>query len=83
VIAAEQLKKSIKQRYSRKHIQIFKTIFEKGKYRPTYSDQEPATKTLIRREIVKWNSDFTGVVFTEEGKKIATAFLESLTLKNY
>jgi hypothetical protein len=52
-----------------KHIQIIKTIVEKGKYKPAYSDQEPATKTLIKLGLVEWRSDFSGVSLTELGDK--------------
>lgn len=56
-------------KYSDKHRQIVKTILEKGKYKPTYSDQEPATMTLIKQNIVEWNGSFTGVILTENGKQ--------------
>jgi hypothetical protein len=52
-----------------KHIQIVKTIVAEGKYKPTYSDQEPATKTLIKHGLVKWKSDYSGVILTELGMK--------------
>jgi hypothetical protein len=54
---------------SRKHIQIFKTIQNKGYYKPTYSDQEPATKTLINLGIVQWREDWRGVILTDFGKE--------------
>jgi hypothetical protein len=62
-----------KLKLSRKHIQIINTIREKGKYRPTYSDQEPATKTLIKHGIIEWTEDMRGLVLTEAGKSIKTA----------
>lgn len=62
-------------KFSKKHIAIFKTILEKGYYKPTYSDQEPATQTLIREGIVEWRVDFRGVHFTEVGKAIAEQLL--------
>ena len=55
---------------SQKHIKIFKTIKEKGFYKPTYSDQEPATQTLIKNGIIEWRTDYRGLVFTETGKYI-------------
>jgi hypothetical protein len=58
-----------KVKLKRKHIVIVKTIVEKGKYKPTYSDQEPATKTLIKLGLVEWKSDYSGVVLTDLGEK--------------
>lgn len=55
---------------SRKHLAIFKTIIEKGYYKPGYSDQEPATKTLQKKGIVEWRGDYKGVRFTEYGKEL-------------
>jgi hypothetical protein len=55
---------------SNKHLSIFKTIIEKGYYRPTYSDQEPATKTLLKLGIVEWREDFRGVKLTEYGANL-------------
>ncbi len=55
---------------SDKHLQIFKKIAEKGKYKPTYSDKEPATVTLIKKGIIDWRGDFTGLIFTEYGKQL-------------
>lgn len=54
---------------SKKHLAIFKTIIEKGKYKPTFSDQEPATKTLVVLGLVEWKGDYTGVILTEHGKQ--------------
>lgn len=62
-------------KFSKKHIEIFKTILEKGKYKPTYSDKEPATQTLIKAGIIDWREDFRGLRFTEAGKAIAEAEL--------
>lgn len=59
---------SDKVKLKRKHISIIKTIVEKGKYKSEYSDQEPATKTLIKLGLVEWKDDFSGVVLTESGK---------------
>ena len=59
-----------KMKLGKKHIQIIKTIREKGKYKPTYGDQEPATKTLIKRGIIEWGEDFRGLILTEKGKLI-------------
>lgn len=56
-----------KQKYSRKHAAIVKEIIDKGKYKPAYSDQEPATKTLEKRGIIRWKDDYSGVVLTEQG----------------
>lgn len=58
-------------KFSKKHIEIFKTIIEKGWYKPTYSDQEPATRTLEKAGIIEWRGDFKGLKFTEAGKEIA------------
>jgi hypothetical protein len=55
---------------SKKHLEIFKKIMEKGYYKPTYSDKEPATATLERIGIIEWRSDYKGVVFTERGKNL-------------
>ena len=53
----------------KKHISIFKTIIEKGFYKPAFSDQEPATLTLQKNGLIEWKLDYTGLVLTEEGKK--------------
>ena len=58
-----------------KHISIIKTIVAKGKYKPAYSDQEPATKTLIKLGLVEWKDDFSGVVLTQLGEKCKTEIL--------
>jgi hypothetical protein len=55
---------------SKKHKQIISKIREKGRYKPTYSDQEPATKTLIKNGIIEWKPDFTGFILTDFGKSI-------------
>ena len=55
---------------SKKHLAIFKRIAEKGFYKPAYSDQEPATTTLVKKGIVEWRSDFRGVILTEFGKEL-------------
>lgn len=55
---------------SKKHLEIFKTIAEKGYYKPTYSDHEPATKTLEKLGIVEWRDDYRGVKLTEYGKEL-------------
>lgn len=55
---------------SSKHLDIFKTIKTKGMYKPTYSDQEPATKTLLDKGIVVWRDDYKGVRFTDYGKQL-------------
>ena len=71
-------------RFARKHIQIIETIIKNGKYKPAYSDQEPATVTLIKLNIVEWNGSFTGLILTEEGKLRANEILteyESLQAK--
>lgn len=62
-------------KFSRKHIEIVAKIVKNGKYKPTYSDQEPATQTLIKRGIVEWNGSFTGVVLTEYGNQIKNQIL--------
>jgi len=62
--AAKQFKPSAK------HLAIFKTIQDKGYYKPAYSDQEPATKTIERLGIVRWRDDMRGVIFTEYGKQL-------------
>lgn len=54
---------------SKKHFKIFKEINKKGYYKPTYSDQEPATKTLIKNNIIEWRSDYKGLIFTNYGKE--------------
>lgn len=56
---------------SPKHKQIIRTIIKNGKYKPTYSDQEPATKTLVKRGIIIWRDDMTGLILTELGKTIS------------
>lgn len=61
-----------------KHAQIVKKIVETGKYKPTYSDQEPATQTLIKLGLVEWKSDFSGVVLTELGLKSKDVILSFL-----
>jgi hypothetical protein len=61
--------------YSKKHKEIVTTILMKGKYKPAYSDQEPATQTLIKKGIVEWKEDFSGVVLTEWGQKIKGSIL--------
>ena len=58
---------------SKKHLAIFKTITEKGKYKPTYSDKEPATMNLEKLGIIQWQDDFTGLIFTEQGKQLYDA----------
>ena len=58
------------KKFSKKHIAIFKAITEKGYYHPTYSDQEPATQTLLKNGIVEWRDDWRGVKFTEKGKAL-------------
>jgi hypothetical protein len=63
------------KKFSKKHIQIFKRILDKGKYKPTYNDHEPATQTLIKNGIIDWNASFSGLVFTEMGKQIANEVL--------
>lgn len=55
---------------SKKHLAIFKTIAEKGYYKPTYSDKEPATMTLEKKGIVEWRDDFRGVKLTEYGREL-------------
>lgn len=65
----------MKVKFSPKHISIIKTILVKGKYKPTYSDKEPATQTLIKRGIIDWNGSFTGLVLTEYGKQISEEIL--------
>jgi len=61
---------------SKKHLAIFKRIEDKGYYRPTYSDKEPATTTLLNKGIVEWREDYRGVKLTEYGK----TFVNQLTL---
>ena len=60
---------------SKKHLAIFKAISEKGYYKPTYSDQEPATQTLIKRGIAEWRDDFKGIRLTEYGKTIVLSLI--------
>lgn len=60
---------STKFKISKKHRAIFDTITKTGYYRPGYSDQEPATATLIKQGILEWRKDFRGVEFTEYGKQ--------------
>lgn len=55
---------------SKKHLQIFNSIAEKGFYKPRFSDQEPATKKLEKLGIVEWRNDFRGVILSEYGKSI-------------
>ncbi len=57
----------------RKHLSIFKTIKKNGYYKPSSSDQEPATVTLIKNGLVDWRSDFKGVEFTEKGRLFVKA----------
>jgi hypothetical protein len=56
---------------SKKHLEIFRTILfgSKGYYKPTYSDKEPATQTLINAGLIDWRTDFRGVILTEQGKE--------------
>jgi hypothetical protein len=61
--------------FSRKHRQIIKIIEEKGYYKPTYSDKEPATVTLEKMGIVKWRDDYRGVILTEFGKAMRDEIL--------
>jgi len=65
-----EIKEKLKFKPSQKHLQIFRTIFEKGYYRPVYSDKEPATMTLIKNGIIDWRNDYKGLIFTDYGKKI-------------
>lgn len=55
---------------SKKHFKIFKTIITNGFYKPAYSDQEPATQTLLKEAIIEWRGDYRGLIFTEHGKKV-------------
>ena len=55
---------------SKKHLAIFKRIAEKGFYKPTYSDKEPATMTLEKKGIAEWRDDFRGVKLTVYGKEL-------------
>lgn len=71
---------SKKVKLRRKHVEIIKTIVETGKYKPTYSDQEPATKRLIKLGLVQWKGDFSGVILTELGEKCKD---EILSFVNY
>lgn len=64
---------------SKKHLAIFKTIAEKGYYKPTYSDQEPATATLIKKGIVVWRTDYRGVILTTFGEEIIRQINETNT----
>lgn len=59
-----------KIKLTKKHKQIIATCREKGYYKPTYSDQEPATKTLLKLGIVEWRGDFAGVKLTEFGREL-------------
>jgi hypothetical protein len=59
------------KKFSKKHIAIFKSISEKGMYRPAYSDKEPATQTLIKNGLIDWRHDFRGLIFTEKGKELS------------
>jgi len=63
------------KKFSKKHIVIIKTILEKGYYKPAYSDQEPATTTLVKNGIAEWRGDYRGIVLTEEGKLIANQII--------
>lgn len=63
-----------KFKLSDKHLQIFEKIREKGFYKPTYSDQEPATTTLIKQNIVEWRDDWRGVKFTDFGKEFVSEY---------
>lgn len=58
----------LKFKPSKKHLSIFKTIAKYGYYKPAYSDQEPATMTLIKFKIVECRTDFRGVELTDIGK---------------
>lgn len=58
---------------SKKHLAIFDRIAEKGYYKPTYSDKEPATMTLEKMGIVVWREDYRGVKLTEYGKELVEA----------
>lgn len=65
------------KRFSKKHIEIFKTILKNGYYKPGYSDKEPATATLIKNGLVEWREDYRGVKLTENGKLIAKDILNN------
>lgn len=67
---------------SEKHLAIFKTIKEKGYYKPTYSDQEPATRTLIKLGIVDWRDDYRGVKLTDHGKEVVNQIETNEQRKN-
>lgn len=71
---------SEKVKLRRKHIEIIKTIMQKGKYKPVYSDQEPATVRLIRLGLIQWKDDYSGLVLTELGIKMKP---EILNLQSY
>lgn len=59
-----------KFKFSKKHLQIFEKIRKNGYYKPTYSDQEPATKTLMNKGIIEWKPDFKGVILTNYGTEL-------------
>jgi hypothetical protein len=56
------------KKLSKKHIEIFETIKRKGWYKPGYSDQEPATKTLLKNGIIEWRVDYRALVFTKDAE---------------
>lgn len=66
---------TIKFKPSKKHLSILKTISEKGYYKPAYSDQEPATQTLLKNGIAEWKEDYKGIILTEAGKQFVSHLL--------
>lgn len=63
--------KTMKKKFkpSKKHLAIFEQIAKRGYYKPAYSDQEPATKTLINLGLVDWKTDYRGLILTKEGEE--------------
>jgi len=68
---------------SEKHRKIIRTIWEKGKYRPTYSDKEPATMTLIKHGIIEWRDDFRGLILTDFGRTITDLNISEIKTHQY
>lgn len=53
---------------SNKQKLILSEIKIKGKYKPKNNDNEPSVKKLEKMNLIQWNHDFTGLVFTEYAK---------------
>ncbi len=59
---------------SKKHLSIFAHLGKYQYYKPTYSDREPATMTLLKNGIIEWREDFRGLKLTAYGKQFIEQF---------